>query len=118
MLGLPSEVDEAALIDGAGPLRVMLGITLPMTSGPITTLTILTFIGTWNEYFWPLLSTNSPEVQPLTLMLGVFQQSSPQSQPDFTGLMAATLVAALPMLLIFMVFGKRIVNSIGFTGIK
>lgn len=118
MLGLSNEVEEAALIDGAGPLRVMFGITLPMTIGPITTLVVLTFIGTWNEYFWPLLSTNSPEIAPLTLLLGVFQQSSPQSQPDFTGLMAATLVAALPMLALFMVFGKRIVSSIGFTGIK
>lgn len=118
MLGLSNEVEEAALIDGAGPMKVMFKITLPMTSGPITTLLILTFIGTWNEYFWPLLSTNSPEVQPLTLVLGVFQQASPQSQPDFAGLMAATLVAALPMLLLFVAFGKRIVNSIGFSGIK
>jgi ABC-type glycerol-3-phosphate transport system permease component len=118
MLGLSNEVEEAALIDGAGPLKVMFRITLPMTSGPITTLVILTFIGTWNEYFWPLLSTNSPNVQPLTLVLGVFQQASPQSQPDFAGLMAATLIAALPMLLLFVAFGKRIVNSIGFSGIK
>ncbi len=48
----------------------------------------------------------------------IFKQSSPQSQPDWAGLMAATLVAALPMLILFMIFGKRIVNSIGFSGIK
>jgi len=48
----------------------------------------------------------------------VFKQSSPQASPDWAGLMAATLVAALPMLVLFMVFGKRIVNSIGFTGLK
>ena len=118
MLGLSSEVEEAALIDGAGPWKTMFRITLPMTSGPLTTLSILTFIGTWNDYFWPLLVADDPQVRPLTLALGVFQQASPQSQPDFAGQMAATLVAALPMLLLFMIFGRRIVNSIGFSGIK
>jgi len=54
----------------------------------------------------------------LTLALAVFKQSSPQSMPDWAGLMAATLIAALPMLAIFMIFGRRIVNSIGFTGIR
>ncbi|MFE4663765.1 carbohydrate ABC transporter permease [Streptomyces sp. NPDC056716] len=118
MLGLSSEVEEAALIDGAGPLKIMFRITFPMTSGPLVTLSILTFIGAWNDYFWPLLVANDPQVRPLTLALGVFQQAAPESQPDFAGLMAATLVAAVPMLLLFVAFGKRIVNSIGFSGIK
>jgi ABC-type glycerol-3-phosphate transport system permease component len=118
MLGLSTETEEAALIDGAGRIRVLFGITLPMTSGPIITLSILGFIGMWNDYFWPLLVTSDASVQPLTLALAVFKQSSPQSQPDWAGLMAATLVAALPMLALFMVFGRRIVNSIGFSGIK
>jgi multiple sugar transport system permease protein len=118
MLGLPAETEEAVQIDGAGKLRVLFGITIPMTSGPITTLSILGFIGMWNDYFWPLLVTTDASVQPLTLALAVFKQSSPQSQPDWSGLMAATLVAALPMLLLFMMFGRRIVNSIGFTGLK
>ena len=118
MLGLSTEIEEAALLDGAGKLRMLFGITLPMTSGPIITLTILGFIGQWNDYFWPLLVTSDATVQPLTLGLAVFKQSSPQSQPDWAGLMAATIVAALPMLILFMIFGKRIVNSIGFSGIK
>ncbi|GIF46256.1 multiple sugar transport system permease protein [Asanoa ferruginea] len=118
MLGLSTEVEEAALLDGAGRLRMLFRVTLPMTSGPIITLSILGFIGMWNDYFWPLLVTSDDSVQPLTLALAVFKQSSPQAQPDWAGLMAATLVAALPMLLLFMVFGRRIVNSIGFSGIK
>lgn len=118
MLGLSTETEEAALIDGAGRVRILFGITLPMTSGPIVTLSILGFIGMWNDYFWPLLVTSDETVQPLTLALAVFKQASPQSQPDWAGLMAATLVAAAPMLVLFMVFGKRIVNSIGFTGLK
>ncbi|MEU5789787.1 carbohydrate ABC transporter permease [Micromonospora purpureochromogenes] len=118
MLGLPTETEEAALLDGAGRIRILFGITLPMTSGPMITLSILGFIGMWNDYFWPLLVTSDESVQPLTLALAVFKQSSPQAQPDWAGLMAATLVAALPMLGLFMVFGRRIVNSIGFSGIK
>ena len=118
MLGLSMEIEEAALLDGAGKLRMLFGITVPMTSGPIITLAILGFIGLWNDYFWPLLVTSDDSVAPLTLGLAIFKQSSPQAQPDWAGLMAATIVAALPMLVLFMIFGRRIVNSIGFTGLK
>jgi multiple sugar transport system permease protein len=118
MLGLSMEIEEAALLDGAGKLRMLFGITVPMTSGPIITLAILGFIGLWNDYFWPLLVTSDDSVAPLTLGLAIFKQSSPQAQPDWAGLMAATIVAALPMLVLFMIFGRRIVNSIGFTAMK
>lgn len=117
-LGMSSEIEEAALIDGAGRLRVLFRITLPLASGPLTTLSILGFIGYWNDYFWPLLVANDESVQPLTLALAIFKQSSPQAQPDWAGLMAAALLAALPMLIVFFIFGRRIVNSIGFSGLK
>jgi multiple sugar transport system permease protein len=118
MLGLSTEVEEAALIDGAGPIRAFFRIILPMSSAPIATLSLLTFITAWNDYFWPLMVTNDDSVRPLTLALATFKQSSPQASLDWAGLMAATLVAALPMLLLFILFGRRIVNSIGFTGLK
>ncbi len=118
MLGLSTEIEEAAIIDGAGPLRVCFRIVLPMSAAPIATLGLLTFINTWNDYLWPLLVTNDDTVRPLTLALAVFKQSSPQAALDWAGLMAATLVAALPMLLLFVAFGRRLVNSIGFTGLK
>lgn len=118
MLGLSNEIEEAAIIDGAGPLRVCFRIVLPMSAAPIATLALLTFITTWNDYLWPLLVTNDDTVRPLTLALAVFKQSSPQAALDWAGLMAATLVAALPMLLLFVAFGRRLVNSIGFTGLK
>jgi ABC-type glycerol-3-phosphate transport system permease component len=118
MLGLPSDIEDAALIDGVGRFRLLFRITVPMTAGPLTTLSLLTFITAWNDYFWPLMVANDPTVRPLTVALGVFQQASPQSQPDYAGLMAAALVAAFPMLVLFTIFGKRIVDSIGFTGIK
>jgi multiple sugar transport system permease protein len=118
MLGISEEIEEAAIIDGAGPLRVFFRIILPMSAGPLATISLLLFINAWNDYFWPLLVANDASVQPLTLALGVFKQSSPQAAPDWAGLMAATLFAALPMLLLLVVFGRRIINSIGFSGIK
>ena len=118
MLGLSTEIEEAAILDGAGRLRVLFRIVLPMTAVPMTTLTLLTFINTWNDYFWPLLVANNQDVAPLTLGLALFKQASPETAPDWAGLMAATVVAALPMLLLFMVFGRRIVNSIGFSGLR
>ncbi|WP_230859302.1 carbohydrate ABC transporter permease [Actinoplanes aureus] len=117
-LGISKEVEEAALIDGASKVRVFFRLILPMSTAPIATLGILTYISTWNEYFWALMVSYTDKSRVLTVALGVFKSQTPQTGPDWAGLMAATLVAALPMLLLFMVFAKRIVNSIGFSGIK
>lgn len=117
-LGISREVEEAALIDGASKTRVFFTLILPMSAAPITTLAILTYIASWNEYFWALLVSYTDKSRVLTVALGVFKSQTPQTGPDWSGLMAATLVAALPMLLLFMIFAKRIVNSIGFSGIK
>ncbi|BCW69012.1 carbohydrate ABC transporter permease [Arthrobacter sp. NicSoilB8] len=117
-LNMSREVEEAAMLDGAKHLRIFFQIVLPNAAAPIATLALLTFIGQWNEYFWPLLVGNQDNVRVLTVGLGVFKSQSPQGAPDWSGLMAATLVSALPVLLLFVAFGKRIVNSIGFSGIK
>jgi multiple sugar transport system permease protein len=89
-----------------------------MSSAPIATLAILTYISAWNDYFWPLMVSYTDRSRVLTVALGVFKSQTPQTGPDWSGLMAATLVAALPMLVLFSVFARRIVNSIGFSGIK
>ena len=117
-LGIPREIDEAAMIDGAGPFKVFFRVICPMASAPITTLAVLTFINAWNDYMWPLLVGQSDNVRVLTVALGVFRSQKPQGSPDWTALMAAALVAALPIVILFVILGKRIVNSIGFSGIK
>jgi multiple sugar transport system permease protein len=117
-LGISSEVEEAALVEGASKVRVFFRLILPMSSAPIATLAILTYITSWNDYFWPLTVSYTDRSRVLTVALGVFKSQTPQTGPDWSGLMAATLVAALPMLILFLVFAKRIVNSIGFSGIK
>src|SRR3954454_14875867 len=117
-LGISGEVEEAALIDGASKTRVFFRLIIPMSWAPITTLSILTYITAWNDYFWPLMVSYTDRSRVLTVALGVFRSQTPQTGPDWAGLMAATLVAALPMLILFFCFAKRIVNSIGFSGIK
>jgi multiple sugar transport system permease protein len=118
-LGMSGEIEEAALIDGAGKVRVLFSVILPNAVTPIATLSILGFITAWNDYFWPLLVTsNGDAVRPLTLALAAFEQSSPGTATDWAGLMAAAIVAAVPMFVLFLIFGRRIVDSIGFTGVR
>jgi len=117
-LNMSREVEEAAMLDGAKHWRIFFQIIMPNAAAPIATLALLTFMGQWNEYFWPLLVGTSEESRVLTVGLGVFKSQSPQGAPDWSGLMAATLVSATPVLILFAIFGKRIVNSIGFNGTK
>ena len=117
-LGISREIEEAAKLDGAGHWRIFFRIVLPMSWAPIITLFILTFINQWNEYFWPLLVGSNDKTRVLTVAIGVFRSQTPQGSPDWAGLMAAVLVAALPILILFFAFAKKIVNSIGFSGVK
>ncbi|MFD3449100.1 carbohydrate ABC transporter permease [Microbacteriaceae bacterium 4G12] len=117
-LNVPFEVEEAALVDGASKIRVFFNLIIPMSAAPIATISILTYMTAWNDYFWPLMVSYTDDSRVLTVALGSFRAQSPQGGPDWAGLMAATLIAALPMILLFAVFAKRIVNSIGFSGIK
>ncbi|WP_230208041.1 carbohydrate ABC transporter permease [Microlunatus sp. Gsoil 973] len=115
---IPNEIEEAALIDGASKVGIFFRLVMPMSAAPITTLAVLTYITSWNDYFWPLMVSYTDRSRVLTVALAVFKSQTPNTGPDWAGLMAATLVAALPMLVLFLVFARRIVNSIGFSGIK
>lgn len=117
-MNVPAEIEEAALLDGVSKVGVFFRVILPMSAAPMATLGILTYITAWNDYFWPLMVSYTDASRVLTVALGVFRSQSPQTGTDWAGLMAATLIAALPMMLLFAAFAKRIVNSIGFSGIK
>lgn len=117
-MNVPVEVEEAALLDGASKTRVFFSLIIPMSVGPIATISILTYFTAWNDYFWPLMVSYTDESRVLTVALGSFSAQAPQTGPDWAGLMAATLVAAAPMIVLFSLVAKKIVNSIGFTGIK
>jgi len=117
-LGINREVEEAALIDGAGVPTVFFRIVLPMTVPAITTLAVITFISSWNNYMWPLIIANKETVRVLTVALGVFRSQTPQGAPDWTGLMAGTTLAIIPTFILFIVAGRKILDSIQFTGFK
>ena len=117
-MNVPREVEEAALLDGAGKVRIFFRVLLPMAWTPVLTLAVLTYITSWNDYFWPLMVSYSDSSRVLTVALAVFRAQTPQTGTDWSGLMAATLIAALPMLVLFGAFARRIVSSIGFSGIK
>ena len=117
-MNVPAEIEEAALLDGVSKVGVFFRVILPMSAAPMATLGILTYMTAWNDYFWPLMVSYTDASRVLTVALGVFRAQSPQTGTDWAGLMAATLIAALPMILLFAVFAKRVVNSIGFSGIK
>jgi multiple sugar transport system permease protein len=117
-MNIPREVEEAALLDGAGKIKIFFRVVLPMASTPIITLSVLTYITSWNDYFWPLMVSYSDSSRVLTVALAIFRAQTPATGVDWSGLSAATLIAALPMLVLFACFARRIVSSIGFTGIK
>ena len=117
-LTIPKEIEEAATIDGAGRFRTFFRIIVPMAMSSVTTLAVLTFITQWNDYLWPKLVGTEPGVRVLTASLGNFRSQTPQGTPDWAGMMAATWVAAVPILILLLVVGKRLVNSIQFSGIK
>ncbi|MGP4013100.1 carbohydrate ABC transporter permease [Streptomyces sp. 4N124] len=117
-MNIPREVEEAALLDGAGKVRIFFRVLLPMASTPVLTLAVLTYITSWNDYFWPLMVSYSDGSRVLTVALAIFRAQTPATGVDWSGLMAATLIAALPMLVLFGFFARRIVSSISFTGIK
>ena len=117
-LGVNREVEEAALIDGASIWTTFARVVVPITVPALTTIGIITLINTWNNYLWPLIIGSDQRVRVLTVALGIFRTQTPQGAPDWTGLMAGTTLAIIPTFLIFLLLGRKILDSIQFTGFK
>lgn len=117
-LSLNKDLEEAARLDGCTPFGIFWRVALPLVVGPLMTLALLTFIGSWNDYLWPLLVGKDESVRVLTVALGIFRSQTPQGAPDWTGLMASAAVSIAPTVLIFVIFGRKIVDSIQFSGFR
>ncbi|MCY1136449.1 carbohydrate ABC transporter permease [Actinoplanes sp. Pm04-4] len=117
-LSLPRDVEEAAILDGNGPWGIFWRIALPMSRGPLITIGITTTVWAWKDFLWPLLVGRGEENRLVTVALGVFLQQSPNTQPDWTGLMAASTLSVVPVALLLIFVGKRLVQSLNFTGSK
>jgi multiple sugar transport system permease protein len=117
-LSISSEIEEAAVLDGASHFTIFGRVMMPIITPAITTLAVLVYITSWNEYLWPRLVGTNEDVRVLTVALGIFRAQTPQLSPDWAGLMAATLVSALPIIVLFAVVGRKLVDSIQFTGLR
>jgi len=117
-LSINHELEEAAKLDGASIPFIFLQVILPLSVPALSTLAILQFLGNWNDYLWPFLIGKAENMRTLTVGLAVFQSQTPQGSPDWGGLMAGTTLSLIPTILIFLVFGRRAVNAIQFTGFR
>jgi multiple sugar transport system permease protein len=107
--GLPMEYDEAARIDGASSLRIWWNIILPNSKPALAALGIFTFLGTWNDFLWPLVVTNSPLMRTLPIGLSTFQG---QYSVRWELLMAASVVALVPVIIIYLFAQNWIITGL------
>lgn len=113
--GIPRELDEAAMIDGASRLGIWWRIILPLSGPGLATLGIFAFMFAWNDFLWPLVVINDPNMRTVQLGLAMFQG---RYGTQWTLLMAGTVTATLPTLLVFL-FGQRwFIQSVAQSGVK
>jgi multiple sugar transport system permease protein len=114
-IGIPDEIIEAARIDGAGPMRIFLQVVLPLCKPLIAVLTLLTLMGSWNEFAWPLIALKDNEL--FTLPIGLLYLKN-QTAPDYNAIMALALLSVIPMVLLFLFFQRYFVQGFARSGIK
>ena len=112
---LPIELEEAARIDGASRLGILFKIVLPLSGPALATLAVITFMWTWNDFLWPLVTIYSSNNMTLQLGLTTFQGAH---QSNTHLLMAATMMSMLPLLLLFFVAQRWFIRGIATTGLK
>jgi multiple sugar transport system permease protein len=112
---LPIELEEAARIDGASRLGVLFKIVLPLSGPALATLAVITFLWTWNDFLWPLITIYSPNNMTLQLGLTTFQGAH-QSSTNL--LMAANVMSMVPVLLLFFFAQRYFIRGIATSGLK
>lgn len=112
-LSIPIELDDAARVDGASSFRIWWQVILPLSGPAVATLAIFTFLGQWNSFLWPLIATNSQEMWTLPVGLASFQG---QYSIQWHLLMAGSVIAVVPILIIYLVGQKWFVRGITLTG--
>ena len=113
---MPRELVEAARLDGASELKIVVRLFLPMAKATLVTCALLTFISTWNDYFWPLVLTTNDAVR--TLPVGVASMRASESGINFHVLMAANVLLSLPILVIYLFANKHIIKAFSYIGDK
>jgi multiple sugar transport system permease protein len=114
-LSIPSELEDAARIDGCGRLRILWSIVVPLSGGAIATLAIFTFLYYWNDFTWPYITINAADVMTLPIALIQFRGDY---FSEYGQLMAGTVITALPTIIVFLIAQRLIIRSITLTGLK
>jgi len=114
-VGLPPEIEEAARMDGAGDFRIFWQIVLPLSRPALATLAVLSFLNNWNDFLWPVYVLLSPEHQTLQPGLAVLQGAY---STHFGIVMAGALIASVPVLILFTIAQRQIVDSVASSGVK
>ena len=114
-LSLPRELEEAAVIDGAGYWRIYWSVILPLSRPIISALAILFFLANWNAFLWPLTVANDNNLWVVQVGIANFRS---QYASSWNYIMAASTIVAVPMLLLFVIFQKQIMESIKTSGLK
>nr|WP_309731927.1 carbohydrate ABC transporter permease [Chamaesiphon sp. OTE_75_metabat_556] len=112
---IPIELEQAAMLDGANRFQVLWRIMLPLSRPALVTLFLFTFIGEWNDLFKPLIFTTRPELRTVQLALAEFQE---QFTNSWQLLMAAVVIATVPIVLLFLLGQKQFIQGVASTGIK
>ncbi|WP_425826986.1 carbohydrate ABC transporter permease [Streptomyces fractus] len=119
MQSIPDELLEAARMDGAGEWYIFWRIVLPLVKPALATLTIFTFLGSWNNFIWPLIATNDPDKYTLPVALATFANDPNRTVGGGNGmLMAGSLLVVLPVLLVFAVLQRHFTQGIATAGMK
>jgi multiple sugar transport system permease protein len=114
--GLPDEIIEAARIDGAGEWRIFLRVIMPLCGPAVATLTILTFLGSWNNFLWPLVVATTEDMYTLPVALALY--SVGQNAAQYGLMMAGAVVVVVPVLIVFVLLQRHFIQGIALTGIK
>jgi multiple sugar transport system permease protein len=115
-LGIPNELIEAARIDGASEFRIFWRIAMPLATPVLATLGILTFLGAWNGFLYPLVMAQEPEMYTLPVALATF--ATGQFQADHGMLMAGSVILVVPVLIVFLLMQRWITEGVATTGLK
>lgn len=111
----PTDVMDAATIDGAGPVRRLVQVLLPMNKPILATLLLITVVTQWNNFMWPLIIAPAPEWNVITVATAALQT---QYAGNWTLVMAATTIALAPLVVLFLIFQRQITSSLGVTGVR
>lgn len=118
-LGLPDDLFSAAQIDGAGELRILWSVALPLVRPALLTAMLLTFIGPWNEFLWPFLVTKDPDMQPLAVTLANYISNvAGRAANPFGAILAGAVVLAAPAVALFVAFQRRFTDLEIGSGVK